>query len=179
MIAQIEEQKSLNNSKIEELDVSIKEVNTNIEKCSIKSDVDGKIDIKNELQTGMIVQSGVIVGEIINDESNLEVELIIQDKDIGKLKVNQDIKYNITSLPYTEFGFINGKVESLSISSKIEENTGVVYYTGVGSLEKNNVKSYNGESFDIKSGMTCEAKIITGKKKMLYYLLEKLNIQVK
>jgi len=179
ILAQIEEQKSLNNSKIEELDISIKEVNTNIEKCSVKSEVDGKIDIKNELQTGMIIQSGVVVGEIINDESNLEVELIITDKDIGKLAVNQEIKYNITSLPYTEFGFVNGEVESLSLNSKVDEKKGVVYYTGVGNLEKNNLKSYNGESFDIKAGMTCEAQIITGKKKMLYYLLEKLNIQVK
>ncbi|PTR87914.1 HlyD family efflux transporter periplasmic adaptor subunit, partial [Bacillus anthracis] len=177
ILAQIEEQKSLNNSKIEELDISIKEVNTNIEKCSVKSEVDGKIDIKNELQTGMIIQSGVIVGEIINDESNLEVELIITDKDIGKLAVNQEIKYNISSLPYTEFGFVNGEVESLSLNSKVDEKKGVVYYTGVGNLEKNNLKSYNGESFDIKAGMTCEAQIITGKKKMLYYLLEKLNIQ--
>ncbi|MDB1956928.1 HlyD family efflux transporter periplasmic adaptor subunit [Clostridium tertium] len=179
ILAQIEEQKSLNNSKIEELDISIKEVNTNIEKCSVKSEVDGKIDIKNELQTGMIIQSGVIVGEIINDESNLEVELIITDKDIGKLAVNQEIKYNISSLPYTEFGFVNGEVESLSLNSKVDEKKGVVYYTGVGNLEKNNLKSYNGESFDIKAGMTCEAQIITGKKKMLYYLLEKLNIQIK
>ncbi|WP_195245581.1 HlyD family efflux transporter periplasmic adaptor subunit [Clostridium celatum] len=179
ILAQIEEQKSLNNSKIEELDVSIKEVNTNIEKCSVKSEVDGKIDIKNELQTGMIIQSGFVVGEIINDESNLEVELIITDKDIGKLAVNQEIKYNISSLPYTEFGFVNGEVESLSLNSKVDEKKGVVYYTGVGNLEKNNLKSYNGESFDIKAGMTCEAQIITGKKKMLYYLLEKLNIQVK
>ena len=57
-----------------------------------------KIDVKNELQSGMIVQSGVVVAEIINDESNLEVELIIPDKDIGKLKINQDIKYNIQHL---------------------------------------------------------------------------------
>lgn len=178
MIAQIEEQKSLNNSKIEELDISIKEVNTNIEKCSIKSEVDGRIDIKNELQPGMIVQSGFVLGEIITNENNLQVELIIPDKDIGKLKINQSIKYNINSLPYTEFGFINGEIESLSISSNVEENTGIVYYTGVGSLEKNNVKSYNGERFDIKSGMTCEAQIITGKKKMLYYVLEKLNIKI-
>lgn len=179
ILAQLEEQKSLNNSKIEELDISIKEVNTNIEKCSVKSEVDGKIDIKNELQTGMIIQTGVVVGEIINDESNLEVELIIPDKDIGKLAVNQEIKYNISSLPYTEFGFVNGEVESLSLNSKVDENTGVIYYTGVGNLEKTNVKSYNNESFDIKAGMTCEAQIITGNKKMLYYLLEKLNIQVK
>lgn len=179
ILAQLEEQKSLNNSKIEELDVTIKEVNTNIEKCSVKSEVDGKIDIKNELQTGMIIQTGVVVGEIINDESNLEVELIISDKDIGKLAVNQEIKYNISSLPYTEFGFVNGEVESLSLNSKVDENTGVIYYTGVGNLEKTNVKSYNNESFDIKAGMTCEAQIITGNKKMLYYLLEKLNIQVK
>lgn len=179
ILAQIEEQKSLNNSKIEELDISLKEINTNIEKCSIRAEIEGKIDIKNELQSGMVVQSGIVVGEIINDESNLEVELIIPDKDIGKLKVKQDIKYNITPLPFTEFGFVNGKIESLSINSKIDENTGIVYYTGVGSLENITIKNYNGERFDIKSGMTCEAQIITGKKKMLYYLLEKLNIQVK
>ena len=176
ILAQIEEQKSLNNSKIEELEVSIKEVNTNIEKCSVKANVDGKIDIKNELQSGMIVQSGIVVGEIINDESNLEVELIIPDKDIGKLKVNQDIKYSIVSLPYTEFGFVNGEIKSLSLNSKVDEKTGAVYYTGVGNLYQTSVKNYDGERFDIKSGMTCEARIITGKKKMLYYLLEKLNI---
>lgn len=179
MIAQIEEQKSLNNSKIEELDVSIKEVSTNIEKCSIKSEVDGKIDVKNELQSGMIVQSGVVVAEIINDESNLEVELIIPDKDIGKLKINQDIKYNISAFPYTEFGFVNGKIESLSLNSKVDEKTGAVYYTGVGNLEKTSVKNYSAEIFYIKLGMTCEGTIIIGKKKMLYYLLEKINIQVK
>lgn len=179
IMAQIEEQKSLNNSKIEELDVSIKEVNSNIEKCSVKAEVNGKIDIKNELQPGMIVQSGAIIGEIMSDESNLEVELIIPDKDIGKLEVGQDIKYNISSFPYTEFGFVNGEIESLSINSNVDEKTGAVYYTGVSSLEKTNLKNYKGENFNVKSGMTCEAKIITGKKRMLYYVLEKLNIKIK
>ena len=179
ILAQIEEQKSLNNSKLEELDISIKEIDTSIEKCSIKAEVDGKIDIKNELQSGMIVQSGVIVGEIINNESELEVGLIIPDKDIGKFKIGQIIKYDISSFPYTEFGFINGEIESLSISSNIDEETGVIYYTGVGSLEKTRVENYNNESFDIKNGMSCEAKIIIGNKRMLYYVLEKLNIQIK
>ena len=179
ILAQIEEQKSLNNSKIEELDMSIKEIDTSIEKCYIKAELDGKIDIKNELQSGMIVQSGTIVGEIINDESELEVGLIILDKDIGKLKVGQSIKYDISSFPYTEFGFIDGEIESLSINSNIDEKTGVIYYTGVGSLEKTSVENYNNESFDIKNGMSCEAKIITGKKRMLYYVLEKLNIKIK
>lgn len=176
ILAQIEEQKSLNNSKIEELDISIKEIDISIEKCSIKAEVDGKIDIKNELQSGMIIQSGAIVGEIINNESELEVGLIIPDKDIGKLKVGQSIKYDISSFSYTEFGFINGQIESLSISSNIDEKTGTIYYTGVGSLEKTSVESYKNESFDIKNGMSCEAKIIIGKKRILYYLLEKLNI---
>lgn len=178
ILAQLEEQKSLNNSKIEELNISIKEIDTSIEKCSIKAEVDGEIDIKNELLSGMIVQSGAIVGEIINNESELEVGLIILDKDIGKLKVGQSIKYDISSFPYTEFGFINGEIESLSISSKVDEKTGSIYYTGVGSLEKTSVENYNNESFDIKNGMSCEAKIITGKKRMLYYLLEKLNIKI-
>lgn len=179
ILAQTEEQKSLNISKIDEIDSGIEEVNNNIEKCYVKSKVDGKINIKNELKAGMVIQTGVIVGEIINNESDLEVELIIPDKDIGKLYVNQEIKYNISSLPYTEFGFVNGELESLGVNSMIDENTGTVYYTGIGSLEKTDVKNYYDKKFNIKPGMTCEAQIIIGKKKLLYYLLEKLNIQVK
>lgn len=118
------------------------------------------------------------MGKIIPDSNNLQVKLIIPDKDISKLKINKAIKYNITSLPYTEFGFIDGKLKSLSVDSNIDENTGLIYYTGIGTLEKNNVISYTGNKFDIKFGMSCEAQIIIGKKKMLYYLLEKLNIQI-
>ena len=177
-LSQIEEQKSLNNSKINEIDASIKEININIEKCCVRAQINGKINITNELQLGTIVQNGFILGKIIPDSNNLQVKLIIPDKDISKLKINKAIKYNITSLPYTEFGFIDGKLKSLSVDSNIDENTGLIYYTGIGTLEKNNVISYTGNKFDIKFGMSCEAQIIIKKKKMLYYLLEKLNIQI-
>ena len=48
---------------------------------------------------------------------------------------------------------------------------------GEGSLSSNVLYSNKGEESYIKSGMTCEARIITRKEKMLYYLLEKIGFK--
>lgn len=179
LIAQIEEEKKINNEEIDKLDNSIKEININIEKCFIRANREGKIEIRNELHPGMIVQSGFLLGEIVNKQKDLEVKLVILDKDIGKLKINQKIKYSINALPYMEFGFANGKIKKLGLDSNKDESSGVVYYIGIGNLEEMRLQNYDGERVDIKSGMTCEARIITGKKRMIYYLLDKLNIKIK
>ncbi len=52
-----------------------------------------------------------------------------------------------------------------------------IFYTGEGTLEKNILYSNKSEESVIKAGMTCEARIITRKGKMLYYILEKLNFK--
>lgn len=175
LLAQIETQKNLNNEKSKELELSLKEVNDTFDKCQVKCEINGMLDIKADLQSGAIVQAGTIIADVLPKEDVYKVELIIPDKDIANLKYGQEIKYSFGSLPYNEYGFLNGEITNLSINSKIDSEKGAIFYTGEGSIEKNTLYSNKGEESVIKSGMTCKARVITRKTKMLYYFLEKLN----
>ncbi|WP_407935022.1 MULTISPECIES: ATP-binding cassette domain-containing protein [Clostridium] len=106
-----------------------------------------------------------------------KVELIIPDKDIANIKDGQEIKYSFTSLPYNEYGFLKGSMESISVTSQTDSEKGVVFYKGEGILKNNILYSHKNEEAVIKPGMTCEARIITRRENMLYYLLEKLNLK--
>ncbi len=177
LLVQIEEQKNLNNEKLKEIDLGLKEVNKNLEKCQVKCETNGKLDLKADLQSGLMIETGAIVADILPQEDEYKVELIIPDKDIANLKDGQEIKYSFNSLPYNEYGFLTGEITNLSINSKIDSEKGAIFYTGEGSIEKNTLYSNKGEESVIKAGMTCEARIITRKTKMLYYFLEKLNFK--
>ncbi len=177
LLAQIEEQKNLNNEKLKEIDLDLKEVNKNLEKCQVKCETNGKLDLKADLQSGLMIETGAIVADILPKEDLYKVELIIPDKDIANLKDGQEIKYSFNSLPYNEYGFLTGEITNLSINSKIDSEKGAIFYTGEGSIEKNTLYSNKGEESVIKAGMTCEARAITRKTKMLYYFLEKLNFK--
>ena len=81
-------------------------------------------------------------------------------------------------MPYREYGFLNGKIENLSPDSKIDNKTGISFFTGVGTLNSDRLYSNKGEESFIKPGMMCEARIITRKEKMLYYLLKKIGLKI-
>ncbi|WLC69541.1 HlyD family efflux transporter periplasmic adaptor subunit [Clostridium estertheticum] len=177
LLAQIEEKLNSSEEKLKEVDVSLKEINENIEKCKVKSTIDGKLDIKANLQPGIIIQTGAIVANVLPKSNAYKVELIIPDKDIANIKDGQEIKYSFTSLPYNEYGFLKGSMESISVNSQTDSEKGIVFYKGEGILKNNILYSHKNEEAVIKPGMTCEARIITRREKMLYYLLEKLNLK--
>ncbi|MGL5084993.1 MAG: biotin/lipoyl-binding protein [Clostridium sp.] len=177
ILSQIEEQRNLNNEKLKEIDLELKDINHSIDSCEVKSENDGKLDLKAELKAGIMIQTGIIVADVIPKEDKYKVDLIIADKDIANIKEGQEIKYSFASLPYNEYGFLTGRIDSLSVNSKIDNERGTVFFTGEGSIEKNKLYSNKGEESEIKAGMTCEARVVTRKQKMLYYFLEKLNLK--
>ncbi|MGH4051957.1 MAG: HlyD family efflux transporter periplasmic adaptor subunit [Clostridium sp.] len=177
MLAQIEEKLNLNDEKLKEIDLNLKEINKNISECVVKSNIDGKLDIKANLEPGVMIEIGAIVANILPKSNDYKIELIIPDKDIGNIKKGQEVKYSFSSLPYKEYGFLKGSIESISVNSQIDNEKGVTFYTGEGILKNNILYSHKNEKAVIKPGMTCEGRIITRRKNMLYYLLEKLNLK--
>ncbi|MBM7833224.1 HlyD family efflux transporter periplasmic adaptor subunit [Clostridium sardiniense] len=177
VLAQIEEKITADKEKLKEVNSSIKDINKNIEDCTVKASVGGKLDINMKLQPGVMIQTGAIVANILPGANKYKVDLIIPNNKIANIKDGEDIKYSFDALSYKEYGFIDGKIESISPDSKIDSEKGISFYTAEGSLDKNVLYSNNGEESFIKSGMTCEGRIITRKERMLYYLLEKLGIK--
>ncbi|EGT0682107.1 HlyD family efflux transporter periplasmic adaptor subunit [Clostridium perfringens] len=177
-LAQIEEKINMNNQKKKELEENKKQIEQSIEKCSVKAPSDGKLNINANLEKGVILQTGAIVASIIPNSDTYRVELMIPTKDIANIKVSEDVKYSFEALPYREYGFLEGKIENLSPDSKVDSEKGISFFTGEGSLNSNRLYSNKGEESFIKPGMMCEARIITRKEKMLYYLLEKIGLKI-
>lgn len=178
VLAQIEEKININNQKKKELEEGKKQIEQSIEKCSVKAPSDGKLNINANLEQGVVLQTGTLVANIIPNSDTYKVELMIPNKDIANIKVADDIKYSFEALPYREYGFLNGKIENLSPDSKIDNKTGISFFTGVGTLNSDRLYSNKGEESFIKPGMMCEARIITRKEKMLYYLLKKIGLKI-
>ena len=169
VLAQIEEKININNQKKKELEEGKKQ---------IEAPSDGKLNINANLEQGVVLQTGTVVANIIPNSDTYKVELMIPNKDIANIKVADDIKYSFEALPYREYGFLNGKIENLSPDSKIDNKTGISFFTGVGTLNSDRLYSNKGEESFIKPGMMCEARIITRKEKMLYYLLKKIGLKI-
>ena len=46
-------------------------------------------------------------------EKDLEAKVLILNKDIGFIRENMEVRIRIDSLPYSQFGYLKGKVKSI------------------------------------------------------------------
>ncbi|WP_202709975.1 HlyD family efflux transporter periplasmic adaptor subunit [Sporosalibacterium faouarense] len=167
-----------NNERIKELQKSLDEINLSIEECIVRAPIDGVINLINEINKGELVESGKNIATIIFDNNaNYKVDLFVLNQDIAKLEVGDTIKYKFDALPYTEYGHLNGEITSIGVDSRVDESSGTSYYSVESEMKDKVIYSYKGDRADIKVGMTCEAQVIVDRKKILYYVLEKLNLK--
>lgn len=52
---------------------------------------------------------------------------MIPNKDIANIKEGEDIKYSFEALPYREYGFLNGKVNSISDDYTVDTEKGISF----------------------------------------------------
>ncbi|WP_461204646.1 hypothetical protein [Clostridium sp. DL1XJH146] len=65
----------------------------------------------------------------------------------------------------------------ISPDATMDQESGASYYIAEGLVENNILESHKGEVSELKTGMICNAEVITRDEKLLYYLLEKINLK--
>lgn len=146
-----------------------------LNKGMITASSSGTINIVKEIAIGEFVQSGETILTIIPDnESEYKVLLAVTNQEIGKIEVGDDVNFHFSAFPKQSYGYLSGNVVSISSDSTIGEN-GLSYYTVEASLKDKNLFNKRGDKAEVKVGMSVEASVITESKKILYYLLEKIN----
>lgn len=167
-----------NELKIDELKTNIDTLQFNIDKSNVKATIDGVINVKKDISKGELVPAGTeILSVIPQNDSQYKVQLYVSNKDISGIKVGQQIKYHFDALPYKEYGELKGKITDIATDSMVDQNTGISYYLVESEIKNEPLFSYKGEKGELKLGMTCEAQVVTKQKKILYYLLEKINLK--
>ncbi|MBZ9621685.1 HlyD family efflux transporter periplasmic adaptor subunit [Clostridium sp. FP2] len=177
-LVDIDENIKINKTKIQELEKNIKAININIDDCIVKSPMDGVVSIIKDVTVQELLQSGIEIATINpNNTNNYKIQLYLANKDIADIKVGDKLKYHFQALPYEEYGELTGTLTKISVDAKVDEQSGNSYYVAESYVENKTLYSYKGKKSKLKLGMSCEAQIITKRKKILYYLLEKINLK--
>ena len=140
--------------------------------CAVCS---GRITLVSEICEGDLIQAGISLCTIIPTDENLKACVYIYEKDIPGIEVGQKVEYSFDSLPIEEYGVISGKINKISADTLIDERSGIRYYTAEADFDKTSCKNKHGDERNLKNGMLGEAKIISGKKTVFIWMLEKLN----
>lgn len=163
------------NDNITSLKSQLTEVNETIKNAEIKASVDGTVTLISELSTGDIVQAGSSLCSIIPNGEDLKVTLYIPENEIAKVKIGQKTEYIIDAIPYDEYGKLTGEILAISADSIASEASGTKFYIAQASLSANSLTNKEGTIREVRTGMLLEAKSISGSKRVITWLLEKLN----
>lgn len=163
--------------KVKECETYLKSYDIQNDNCIIKANVSGYFYVSQDLKTGSFVQEGSSIGTIYPEaESKYYAEIYVENTDIGKIKEEQKVKFEIAAYPSSEYGYFEGTVENIAKDISVDQSTGYAHYVVRVKCKNMTLKGKDGKEVTLINGMACQAKIVTDEKKILTYLLEKINL---
>lgn len=143
---------------------------------TIRSPVDGSVQELSTYTLGGVVQAAQKLMTIVPKDEQMEIEALILNKDIGFIEPGQEAVIKIESFPYTRYGYLTGKVRTVSHDAASHEQLGLVY-TALITLDRNTLV-IDGKTVRLTAGMNVTAEIKTGRRRVLDYLLSPLQTKI-
>ena len=134
--------------------------------------VSGTIAKLNIHTVGGVVRTAELLMTIVPEDSPLEVEVMLLNRDIGFIYVAQPAEIKVTSFPFTRYGLIDGAVTHISADALQNNALGLVYLVRA-SLSRDWVKVKE-KRVSLAPGMTVILEIKTGKRRIIEYFLDPL-----
>lgn len=162
---------------LEEVKAQIKQVRTQIKQGAVNASIGGVLNVPNTIIKGDVIAAGTSLATIIpENETAFKVQLYVSNADIGNVKVGDGVKYNLAAFPSSQYGILKGQVTSISKDVLTRDGNYSGYYLVEASIENKTLKDKDGNRGQLAVGMEAEAKIVTQKKSIIRYLLEKIDL---
>lgn len=138
---------------VEQAKAALKTDETNLAKGTIRSPVDGVV-LSRKIEPGQTVVSAMsipVLFTLAEDLANMELQVKVDEADVGKVKVGQPATFTVSAWPARDFP---ATIRRVSLGSTIVDN--VVTYKTV--LEVRN------DELALRPGMTATATIVTARR---------------
>lgn len=109
---------------------------------------------------------------IVPDEENLEVEVFLENKDIGFVHEDMSAEIKIHTFPFTKYGVIDAEVINVSDDAIVDEQRGLIYSMQL-QLARNTIW-VEGKEVRLMPGMAVTAEVKTGKRRIIEFFLAPL-----
>lgn len=162
-LAQWQAQKRDVERQIRSLGAEVQRINQEQKNYIITAPISGRLVNFSGIQKGNFMIQGQNIGEISPEES-LVAECLVSPKDIGFIKKNQKVKFQIDAYNYNQWGLLEGKVMDIDQNITVNQQTGEAYFKVRCIMDKNYLQLKNGYKGQIGKGMTLTAR---------FYLLDR------
>ena len=162
-LAQWQAQKRDTERQIRSLGSEITRINQEQKNYVITAPISGRLVNYSGVQKGNFIVQGQSIGEI-SPEENVVAECMVSPKDIGFIKKNQKVKFQIDAYNYNQWGLLEGKVMDIDQNITVNQQTGEAYFKVRCIMDKNYLQLKNGYKGQVGKGMTLTAR---------FYLLDR------
>ena len=138
----------------------------------VKAPIGGVIQNFNKYYTNSLVQAGEVIGTI-SPQASLVSECYVSSRDVGLLKINQSVLYQIDAFDYKYFGILKGRI--LSIDNDFTPIDNKPMFKVRCSLEKERLDLQNGFAGALKKGMTMQARFLITRRSLWQLMFDKID----
>lgn len=110
--------------------------------------------------------------KIVPEDAVLEVEALLQNKDIGFVNAGQDVAIKVDTFNFTKYGLIDAKVSAISNDAVEEKGAGWVFKARMQLADS--ALQVDGNSVRLSPGMSVTAEIKIGKRRLIEFFLSPL-----
>lgn len=134
--------------------------------------VNGTVQQLDIHTVGGVVQAAKPLMQIVPEETRIEVEAFLENKDVGFVMEGQRVDVKIDAFEYTKYGTVAGKVTHVSRDAIADEKKGLIYSTKI-LLDKSTIL-VDERHMPLSPGMTVNVEIKTGDRRIIEYILSPL-----
>jgi len=138
----------------------------------ITASINGTIQNIKGFEIGNFIASGTTIAEISPD-TELIAECYISPSDIGLLKIDSEVKFQIDAFNYNQWGMITGKIMTINKDITIINNTPM--FKVICSLNQKQLQLKNGFEGKLKKGMTLNARFFIINRSAFDLLYDKVD----
>jgi hemolysin D len=138
----------------------------------LTSPIDGVVQQLAVHTVGGVVTPAQQLLVVVPQESPVEVEAWLENKDIGFVNVGQPVQIKVETFPFTIYGVINGTVVTVSHDAIQQEKGGLVYSTRV-SMGRGTMQVEE-KTVNLTPGMAVTVEVKIGTRRAIEYFLSPL-----
>jgi len=157
------------NKRIKELEASKEQIEFSNINQKITAPVDGYVDKLMVHTIGGVVTPAQELIALTPADMPLLIKATVLNKDIGFIKPDMPVSIKIDTYDFQKYGLLHGKVKSISQNSIENEELGPVYEIYI-TLDKNTL-IIDGKEQKISTGMTLNAEIEIGKRRIIEFFI--------
>ena len=138
---------------------------------TLRAPIDGVVQQLAVSTVGGVVTAAQPLLTLVPDNSPLELEAQVLNRDIGHLQVGQRVINKVETYDFTRYGYIDGEVLWVGTDAIQDPKLGLVYPVRIKLSATQTPHAVNGRRGLVTAGMNVTADIRTDGRRMIEYLL--------